>query len=526
LSARRAAGALRAAVRGVAELLLERPGPYARAFEQLILALIVLSVVSVGVEALPGLPPWITRPLRVGEILVVAVFSFEYLLRLIAAREKLKFVLSFAGVIDLLSIAPFYLGGIDARWLRTLRLLRLLRVLKLRTHILESSVAERTRELAEKNALLEQAQAQINAELDVARALQVAILPATFPARPGCDSAARMIPATTMGGDFYDFIELPGGQIGLVMADVSGKGVPAAFFMAVARTNLRGVAPDYADPGACLARTNTVLCTQNPLDLFVTVFYCMLDPATGALRYANGGHNPPYLRRADGSVEALSGAGGLVLGAMPGVEFPEHQIQLRAGDLLVLYTDGVTEAFNPADEAYGTERLIEEIRAHGAGPAAASSTDLPQRHGLCRRRAPVRRHHADRAQLESHGSRGAAVNIELETLGQTTLVMPQGRLDFGSAPSLQQRLEQLLAGGEGAPAALIIDCAALDYVSSAGLRVFLLAARASQRAGIAFAVCSLKPPVREVFDLSGFCRRISVHADRASAFAQLQPGRA
>jgi len=118
------------------------------------------------------------------------------------------------------------------------------------------------------------------------------------------------------------------------------------------------------------------------------------------------------------------------------------------------------------------------------------------------------------------------VNIQLETLGQTTLVMPQGRLDFGSAPVFQQRLEQLLAGGGTAPAALIIDCAGLDYVSSAGLRVFLLAARGAQRAGTAFAVCSLKPPVREVFDLSGFARIISVHADRDSAFAHLQPGRA
>lgn len=116
------------------------------------------------------------------------------------------------------------------------------------------------------------------------------------------------------------------------------------------------------------------------------------------------------------------------------------------------------------------------------------------------------------------------MNIQLETLGQTTFVMPQGRLDFGSAPGFQQRLEQLFAGT--APAAVIIDCAGLDYVSSAGLRVFLLAARASQRAGIAFAVCSLKPSVREVFDLSGFGRIISVHADRASAIAHLQPGRA
>ena len=118
------------------------------------------------------------------------------------------------------------------------------------------------------------------------------------------------------------------------------------------------------------------------------------------------------------------------------------------------------------------------------------------------------------------------MNIQLETVGPTTLVIPQGRLDFGSAPSFEQRLEQLFAGGGSAPAAVIIDCAALDYVSSAGLRVFLLAARAAQRAGISFALCSLKPPVREVFDLSGFSRIISVHADRASAFAHLQPGRA
>ncbi|GAC1456450.1 MAG: hypothetical protein PVSMB6_14250 [Steroidobacteraceae bacterium] len=358
------------AVQGLAALLLVGPGGYARAFEQLILVLILVSVASVGVDAIPGLPGWAVRALRVLEILTVAVFSFEYLLRIVAARQKLKFILSFQGLVDLLAIAPFYLGGIDARWLRTLRLLRLLRVLKLQTHVLESSVAARTRELAEKNALLEQAQAQIKAELQVARALQIAILPATFPLRAGCDSAARMLPATTMGGDFYDFIELPHGQIGMVMADVSGKGVPAAFFMAVARTSLRGVAAGHAAPGACLAQANTVLCAQNPLDLFVTVFYCMLDPVTGVLRYANGGHNPPYLRRADGSVEALGGAGGLVLGAMPDVTYPEHEVQLGVGDRLVLYTDGVTEAFNAGDEAYGTERLIAEIQAHGAGTAA------------------------------------------------------------------------------------------------------------------------------------------------------------
>jgi sigma-B regulation protein RsbU (phosphoserine phosphatase) len=155
------------------------------------------------------------------------------------------------------------------------------------------------------------------------------------------------------------------------MADVSGKGVPAAFFMAVARTNLRELALHHADPGACLAQTNDVLCGQNPMQLFVTVFYCVLDTTTGVLRYANGGHNPPYVRRADGTVETLNGAVGLVLGAMPGMIYPDHTLQLLPGDRLVLFTDGVTEAFNPADEAYGTERLIAEVRANEDDGAAA-----------------------------------------------------------------------------------------------------------------------------------------------------------
>jgi phosphoserine phosphatase RsbU/P len=354
-----------------AQLLLRPDRRFGRAFENLILALIVVSVASVILEATPGLPAWARRAFRVEEIVVVSVFSLEYLLRLVAAENKKAFVFSFQGIVDLLSIAPFYLAGVDTRAVRALRLLRLLRVLKLQTHILENTVAERTRELADKNAALEQAHAQLEAELDVARALQLAILPASFPVKPGCDGAARMIPATTMGGDFYDFIELPDGRIGLVMADVSGKGVPAAFFMAVARTNLRDLALRYVDPGACLAQANEVLCTQNPMDLFVTVFYAVFDSTTGLISYANGGHNPPYVRRADGSIEVLGGAVGLVLGVMPGIAYPDHSIQLRTGDRLLLYTDGVTEAFNPADEAYGAERLIAEVTAHGDGTAAA-----------------------------------------------------------------------------------------------------------------------------------------------------------
>jgi sigma-B regulation protein RsbU (phosphoserine phosphatase) len=361
----------RAKVRALAQALLERNGRYAQAFDNLILALILFSVASIGVETIPNLPLWLLQALRVAEIIVVAVFSFEYLLRIVAAENKLTFIFSYQGIVDLLAIAPFFLLGIDARWVRALRLLRLLRVLKLQTHTLEATVAERTRELADKNAALEKAQAQLQAELEVARALQLAILPSAFPARPGCDAAARMIPATTMGGDFYDYIELPDGQIGLVIADVSGHGVPAAFFMAVARTNLRELAVRHTDPGECLAQTNDALCAQNPLDLFVTVFYCILDPKSGVLRYANGGHNPPYVRRAADPVEPLNGAGGLVLGAMPGVKYPTHTVQLLRGDRLVLYTDGVTEAFNPAEELYGAQRLVDEVHVHGSGTPAA-----------------------------------------------------------------------------------------------------------------------------------------------------------
>ena len=360
-----------AKTRGFAELLIGSRGPYARAFESLILALVIFSIASIGVESIPGLPDWVRRTLYVAEIATVAIFTFEYLLRIVAARNKFAFIFSYQGVIDLLAIAPFYLLGFDARWLRALRLLRLLRVLKLQTHFLETVVEERTRELAEKNAALEKAQAQLKAELEVARALQLAILPSAFPKRSGCEAAARMIPATTMGGDFYDYIELPDGEIGLVIADVSGHGVPAAFFMAVARTNLHELAAHHLDPGECLAQTNDALCAQNPLDLFVTVFYCVLDPKSGVLRYANGGHNPPYIRRAAGPVETLRGAGGLVLGAMSGGRYPTHTVQLLSGDRLVLFTDGVTEAFNSADELYGAQRLADEVHVHGGGTPAA-----------------------------------------------------------------------------------------------------------------------------------------------------------
>jgi sigma-B regulation protein RsbU (phosphoserine phosphatase) len=358
-------------IRALSDSFLAPDGPFARGIDHLILALIVVSIVSVGLKSIAELPAWARQALRIEEVVIVAVFSCEYLLRLATTEKKLAFVFSFHGLVDLVSIAPFFLAGVDARYVRVLRLLRVLRVLELQRNVLEATVARRTAELADRNRLLERAQAQMQAELDAARAMQSAILPSSFPVNPGCDGAARMTPATTMAGDFYDFIELPDGRIGLVMADVAGKGVPAAFFMAVSRTNLRELAAHHSDPGACLARANDLLCTQNPMELFVTVFYGIFDASTGRLEYANGGHNAPILRRKDGSVEALNGTGGRMLGVKAGAAFLNHSVALEHGDRLVLYTDGVTEAFNPSNEAFGEQRLIAEIQAHGDGAASS-----------------------------------------------------------------------------------------------------------------------------------------------------------
>ncbi|MDR5745964.1 SpoIIE family protein phosphatase [Caballeronia sp. LZ029] len=201
----------------------------------------------------------------------------------------------------------------------------------------------------------------IQQELDVARRMQQSIVPTRFPSRPDLQMFARMIPAREVGGDFYDYFWLSDQKIGMVIADVSGKGVPAALFMAVARTLLRAIAPSAASPGACLALANDLLAQDNEATMFVTLFYGILDTATGELEYANGGHNPPYLIGPDGEVSQLPGTGGMALGVIEGTPFKEGRAHLEAGSTLLLYTDGVTEAFNPADEEYGELRLARHL---------------------------------------------------------------------------------------------------------------------------------------------------------------------
>jgi len=211
----------------------------------------------------------------------------------------------------------------------------------------------------------------IRQELEVATRIQSAIRPAEFPRRAEFSLHAEIHTAREVGGDFFDYFDLPDGRFGIVVADVSGKGFGAALFMAVARTVIRTTALILPAPRDCLARTNDFLSLDNQAAMFVTVFYGVLDPTTGVLSYANAGHNPPYRVSPDGHCETLPHTGGIALGVMPDFEFQQHALTLRPGERLVLYTDGVTEAINPDNEEFGVRRLeILLHRVHQLPPAA------------------------------------------------------------------------------------------------------------------------------------------------------------
>jgi sigma-B regulation protein RsbU (phosphoserine phosphatase) len=203
----------------------------------------------------------------------------------------------------------------------------------------------------------------IQQELDVARRMQQSIVPTRFPKRPDVTVFARMIAAKEVGGDFYDYFWLDDDHIGVVIADVSGKGVPAALFMAVARTLIRATAPGAAMPGRCLALTNDLLSQDNDATMFVTVFYGILNTRSGEMTYANAGHNAPHLVLPDGEVLPLARTGGMAMGVMEGVSYTEGSLVLSPGSTLFLYTDGVTEAFDRHGKEYTEARLLHQLRA-------------------------------------------------------------------------------------------------------------------------------------------------------------------
>ncbi|WP_019894696.1 PP2C family protein-serine/threonine phosphatase [Hydrogenovibrio halophilus] len=228
---------------------------------------------------------------------------------------------------------------------------------------LDRKVQERTRLLQQKNQALVSLNDRMTQELDVARTFQKAILPTSFPDIEGrLAFSAAMEPAREMGGDFYDVFLIDDNRVVLVMADVSDKGVPSAFFMAICRTEIQNAAFELgaeATPGDILHRVNQRLLQENPLELFVTVFLGVLAVDSGHLAYASAGHNPPLLLQADDTGRWLDQARGTVLGMLEGLEWECHSLNLSQGDRLVLYTDGITEAFDASQEPFGEGRLMD-----------------------------------------------------------------------------------------------------------------------------------------------------------------------
>lgn len=194
-------------------------------------------------------------------------------------------------------------------------------------------------------------------ELGVANTIQQSILPTQFPDDPDYQIDGHMIPARGVGGDFFDVMRLDRGRVGLAVADVSDKGVPAALFMMLTRTLLKGAAIGGAGPGGVLKEVNRLLHEDNDTAMFVTVFYAIFDPSSGTLVYANGGHNPPLLVHGNGNSDILAQTGGIALGLLPDNDYAEQTVTLEPGEAVVMYTDGVTEAVNGEAEEFGMDRL-------------------------------------------------------------------------------------------------------------------------------------------------------------------------
>ena len=217
----------------------------------------------------------------------------------------------------------------------------------------------------------DEALARKTAEISVGREIQLSLLPKATPSVAGWDFAAAYQAARTVGGDFYDFYEISGppARLGIVIADVADKGVPAALFMAVSRTILRSVAYTGRGPAAALTRANQLLLADSQTELFLSAAYAVVEVQTGRVLYANAGHNYPLWYHAAGRTVTELRQHGTVLGAFEDVNLTEERINLAPGDVLVLYTDGITDALNAEGEMFGEERLYAVIAASCSGSA-------------------------------------------------------------------------------------------------------------------------------------------------------------
>jgi serine phosphatase RsbU (regulator of sigma subunit) len=232
----------------------------------------------------------------------------------------------------------------------------------------QTAPAVRVAQLVRQQQQEAQERERIEQELRIARLIQQTLLPKTLPELPGYDVAAYYQPAREVGGDFYDFLELEDGRLGLVVGDVTDKGVPAALVMATTRTMLRAAAQRLFSPGEVLRRANDALVTDIPPNMFITCLYAILEPESGRLVYANAGHDLPYRRLSDGggAAEELR-ATGMPLGLMPGMGYEEKEIVLEGGESILFYSDGLVEAHDPQREMFGFPRLQGMVGTHRSG---------------------------------------------------------------------------------------------------------------------------------------------------------------
>jgi serine phosphatase RsbU (regulator of sigma subunit) len=207
---------------------------------------------------------------------------------------------------------------------------------------------------------------RLEQDLRVARTIQQASLPKEVPTLEGWQIAPYYQPAREVGGDFYDFHLLSEGRLGVVVGDATGKGVPAALVMATTcgMLQLGAQALDSSLPGEILERVNETLLARIPPNMFVICFYAILDPKSGSVRYANAGHDLPYVRRGGGDCEELR-ARGMPLGLLPGMSYEEREIELDAGEAALFYNDGLVEAHDPKGEMFGFPRLRALVAEHG-----------------------------------------------------------------------------------------------------------------------------------------------------------------
>jgi len=216
---------------------------------------------------------------------------------------------------------------------------------------------------------IEEAERAMAKEMEQAALIQKALLPSEPPQVAGMDIAGKTTACRTVGGDYFDFLSFPDGRVGLLVGDVAGKGMPASLLMSSLQARVQVLFEEADDLARKITRLNKAICANCPDNRFITFFMCVIDPATGALVYTNAGHNPPLLIRAGGGLDKLGG-GGVILGILPIATYKEAVTEMQPGDVLVMFSDGVTEQPNPQDEDFGEERLAKLVSSIREKPAA------------------------------------------------------------------------------------------------------------------------------------------------------------